>query len=330
MASRRDFLKLLAVAGAASGTTLAGLHFNNQPIKVTETRLLMGTIVNLTVVGGSESEARQVVNRCLNRMADLEAVFSRFNPDSALSKLNNEGCLINPPGELVEVLYTAESISLVTDGAYDVTVKPLYDVYRGSSMEGELPPNEAVAAAQHLVDHSRLQISETVISFGVSGMAVTLDSIAKGYIIDRGVSILKDNGYTNVLVEAGGDLMASGTDGVDDNWQIGVMSPRNGSSKLYGKFGVVDRAVASSGDYFQYFSPDMKNHHIIDPRTGYSSPDLSGATVFAPNCMEADGFSTALMVISPNEGIELIESQPGFEAVLFTKDLQALRTSGLS
>ena len=86
--------------------------------------------------------------------------------------------------------------------------------------------------------------------------------------------------------------------------------------------------MASSGDYFQYFSADMKNHHILDPRTGYSSPYLSGTTVIAPDCMEADALATALMVAAPEDGLALIERLPKVEALLVTKELDRLKTTG--
>ena len=114
-------------------------------------------------------------------------------------------------------------------------------------------------------------------------MGITLDGIAKGYIVDEGVAVLKQAGFDNILVEAGGDLAASGLKEAALPWQIGIQAPRQGHSSLLGKFAVRDQAIATSGDYMQPFTPDLSQHHILDPRAGYSAPELASATVVAPS-----------------------------------------------
>ena len=114
------------------------------------------------------------------------------------------------------------------------------------------------------------------------------------------MAVLKQHGFVNVLVEAGGDLMAAGMKDEKRPWRIGVQSPRPDADMAQMRFSLSNRAAATSGDYMQAFTSDLRQHHIIDPRTGYSAPDLASVTVTAPTAMLADGLATAVMVL---EGI---------------------------
>ena len=160
-------------------------------------------------------------------------------------------------------------------------------------------------------------------------MAVTLDGIAKGFIVDAGTAVLKGLGYGNVFVEAGGDLMASGTKENDLPWKVGIRSPRGVQGEILAKLNLTNQAAATSGDYFQYFTPDLENHHIIDPRIGRSAPELASASVVSDSAMLSDALATALMVMGPEAGLSLIETIPGVEAYLISKDLKVWKSTGL-
>ena len=205
-----------------------------------------------------------------------------------------------------------------------MTVKPLLDLYQKA--QPEQPSDELVQAALALVDYKNLMISDEEISFAVPGMAITLDGIAKGHVVDVGVARLRELGFENVFVEAGGDLMASGQKAAQTVWEVGVQSPRMSENHLLASFGVSDQAVATSGDYMQYFSTDMSRHHILDPHSGYSAPYLSSATVVAPSCAQADTLATALMVMDQGAGVALVDTMPDVEAMLVTKDMQIIRS----
>jgi thiamine biosynthesis lipoprotein len=161
-------------------------------------------------------------------------------------------------------------------------------------------------------------------------MSITLDGIAKGYIVDQGVAVLKDFGFQDVLVEAGGDLLASGEKSPSSLWKIGIKSPRQEQGGIIARFSIRDRAVATSGDYLQPFVRDLSQHHLLDPRTGYSSPRLASASVLAKTATFADGLATAVMVLGPEAGLALIEELSGCEAYLVTKNLQTFQSKGFN
>lgn len=327
--TRRQFLQIIAIGGAAGLVLKAGWDELAGLDIVSETRLLMGTVVNLTVVTTSASRGRDAISACLDRMVGLERMLSHFQSDSQLSHLNRDGTLSNASSALVEVLDHARRVSELSDGAFDITIKPLVDMYQlAAGEEKGLPTPEVIAETLKLVDYRQVEVVNDQVHFGTPGMAITLDGIAKGYIVDEGVAVLHERGFTNVLVEAGGDLLASGERRSDDAWQIGIASPRDSQPGLLARISVQNNAVATSGDYMQAFSPDFSLHHIIDPHTGYSSSWLASVTVTSPTAVLADALATTLMVVGPESGLKLLEHFPGCEAYMVTKDLKVIKSSG--
>lgn len=332
--TRRDFLRIVgatSVAGLAAlalgknERTAASLH------TVTETRLLMGTVVNLTLSTPDRHAGQLAIGACLDHMSALESVLSRYQPTSQLSRLNRAGVLEAANPHLVTVLREAARISALTDGAFDITIKPLVDLYQNSVSAGQgLPSKERITSALTRVGYQNVTIQDGVVMFSQPGMSITLDGIAKGYIVDEGTRILRQYGYHNVLVEAGGDLLASGVKAQGAPWRIGLQSPRGDNAELLLTFGVTEQAAATSGDYMQPYSDTLAVHHILDPRTGVSSTELASATVLAKSGIEADALATALMVMEPDRGLALIDSIPACEAYLVTKELRVLRSSGLA
>ena len=322
--SRRDFLKIVAVSGAAGLGAKYGLDRLNGDEIVSETRQLMGTLINIKAVGLDPKAASVAINTCFDQMSVLEGVLSRFQPQSQLSKLNRAGVLHDVHPALVELIQQSRQLSQLTDGAFDITVKPLLDLYQSSD---NLPNEEQVQEALTLVGYRKLDVKVHTVSFQEPGMSITLDGIAKGFIVDEGVKALQEFGFANVMVEAGGDLMALGEKKPCSPWKIGLQAPRAEMGKLMETFNVHNQAVATSGDYMQAFTPDFTCHHIIDPRIGYSSPELASVSVLAPTVALADGLATAVMVMG-KAGLALVEELSSCEAYVVTKDSRVLKSSG--
>ena len=327
--TRRDVLRILAVGGAAGVAwkmRLLGRFSASAP--VTRSQTLLGTGDHLSGLGDELEAAEAAADATLGRMADLEALLSRHRSDSELTLLNRTGRLEEASSALLEVLRTADRVSRLGDGAFDVTGQPVLDAYRGVvGPHGALPAAERIEQALERVDHRRVQVDGTTVTLGQNGMRLTLDGVAKGYVIDRGVDTLKESGFHDVFVEAGGDLVAGGTKAGGVPWRVGIRRPRPGVA-LQARFEASNRAVATSGDYMQPFTTDYAQHHILDPRTGYSAPDLASSTVSAPNAMMADALATLTMVLGPQRGRDLIEALPDCEAYFVSKNLDVTRTSG--
>lgn len=320
--SRRRFLQITAVAAAVSGAALARgrLPFGRPPASLSETRLLMGTLVNLTLVGGDEANGRSALHATFTEMERLIALFDHRRPEAPLARLNQTGQLTNPPAELVDILTLAAQYSALTGGAFDVSVKPLLDAYQAGQPDAP--------AARRLVDYRQIQVSAGEIRLGQPGMALTLDGIGKGWVVDGGTAVLQAHGFPNILVEAGGDLMALGGRADGRPWRVGLNHPRQANGDPLTTLALSQQAAATSGDYQHSFTQDFRQHHILDPRTGLSPTDLASATVLAPTAADADALSTALLVLGSADGLALLARLPHVEALVVTKEMEIRQTAG--
>ncbi|HSM57183.1 MAG TPA: FAD:protein FMN transferase, partial [Candidatus Sulfomarinibacteraceae bacterium] len=240
--TRRDFLKIIGLTAGGAAAWKLGIEPRLADLaEVSVSRTLMGTVVNLTVIGEDRRAAEAAVAATLDHMSALEAVLSRHQAQSELSRLNRDGALDNASGPLLDVLQQGRQVSEQTGGAFDVTVKPLLDLYQAAQGNGALPSRRQISLALPLVNYRQLQHSGSRLAFAHEGMGVTLDGIGKGYIVDQGVTVLRRRGFSNVLVEAGGDLMASGVREPGSAWTLGVQPPRAGAG-VVARFRLQDRA----------------------------------------------------------------------------------------
>lgn len=314
--SRRHFLQITAVAGTVflGGTWVQRLA--QKPTTLHETRLLMGTIINLSVVSDDAAQGQQAIAATFAEMERLIALFNWRQAGSPLAILNQTGMLAQPPAELVEILQEAHRYSTLSQGAFDVTIQPLLEAVRTGT---------ATAKTEPLVNYRRLTLSAEQISLE-PGMQITLDGIAKGRVVDGATAVLQAQGFGNILVEAGGDLLARGFRADGQPWHVGITDPRQ-TDKMLNSFQLTERAIATSGDYQHSFSQDFSSHHIVDPRTGVSPAELASVTVLAPTAAAADALSTAVMVLGSEAGLALIDQLPDTEALLVTKKMQIRRSA---
>ena len=331
--SRRDALRITATTGLAAafggGVTLNVLRQLGLR-RVSETRERMGTVVTLTVVHPDADAAHATISAAFAEIDRLEAIFSRHRGDSALGRLNATGALVDAPRELTDVLGRARQISEASSGAFDVTVLPLVRLYEESfARRGRAPQADEIDDARARVGFDAVEVRDSGIRLGRPGMAVSLDGIAKGFIVDRTLEGMVAAGAERVLVNAGGDMAAGGAGSLRDPWTIGLQDP-NDPRDVLGLVRLGGAAVATSGDYMQAFSEDRRFHHIVDPRTGFSPPETSSVNVVAGSAADADALSTALMVLGPIEGCALLEATPGAEGMIVTKEGIQMASTGMS
>ncbi len=326
---RRESLRILAAAGVSlgmGGGLVRALLRRGALARVERTEPHMGTLVTLVCVHPDATAARNATTAAFQRIAALEGVLSRHNPMSAVGCLNRTGSLIAPPPVLVEVLEVAQQLSVRTDGAFDVTIAPLLNLYAARFANGGSGPLAAeVEAARARVDYRALEVSADRVDFARNGMAITLDGIAKGTIVDRTVAGLVARGFEEVLVEAGGDIGSAGRGPDGLGWPVGVDVPM-GPARV-APIHLRGSAVATSGDAPGSFTEDRATHHIIDPRTGRSPTDLQAASIRAPTAMAADALSTAVMVLGMRAGLTLLAGEKGAEGLLVDKRGRPAQTS---
>jgi thiamine biosynthesis lipoprotein len=261
-------------------------------------------------------------------MERLIALLDHRRPDAALARLNRDGRLDGAPPALTELLQQAIAYGELTGGAFDVTIKPLADALRSGNLASGSLASGAREALRARVDYRQIAVEGESIRLAIPGAAVTLDGIAKGRVIDEGIAALRQHGFDDILVEAGGDLRAVGVRSDGAAWQVGIAHPRRPAGDLLARLALSGAAAATSGDYMNHVAADFSEHHILDPQTGHSPRDLASVTVVAPTALQADALATALMVLGSQAGLSLAEGMEGVEAVLVTKQMHVHHTSG--
>jgi thiamine biosynthesis lipoprotein len=222
------------------------------------------------------------------------ALLNRFDPESPVGRLNRTGYLPDPPATLVAVLDRAAAISRHTDGDFDITVAPVLDYYlsRQRPLILAAADRDAVARRERAVGYSRVGITEDGVRLQAPSMSITLDGIAKGYVVDQGIAALRAAGIEYALIDAGGEIRAMAGADPARHWNVGIVDPQR-PGQVAAVLRLRNAALSTSGNYEVFFSADRRLFHIINPHTGYSPDRYSSVTVMAEKSMDADALSVA-------------------------------------
>ncbi len=320
---RRPFLKLAAGGALAAGSLASGwaiLNRDRNLFQIRRERTLMETSVSVNVFSDDVEAAQRAIEASFQRMEAAVATLSRFDPASPVSRLNREGRLAQVPSDLRVVMERALAISARTGGDFDITVAPVLDYFYGLSRPAVLTPQirQAIAARKPLIGYRAVQLNRDGIAFRHSGMTVTLDAVAKGFVVDQGIAALRAAGIERALVDAGGDLRA--ITGADPNhfWNVGIVDPQD-ISRVAAVVRLQNSALSTSGNYQVFFSADRRLFHIVNPHTGYSPDGYSSITVVGREVMEADAMSVAAFSMELPRLKEIMAAQ-GHEWLAFSWD----------
>jgi FAD:protein FMN transferase len=321
--SRRRFLFLM---GGAGGLAAFGALRPRGLDQAQRTSWALGADVTLTALHEDRAVAEGAIDDAFAELHRIEEAMSLYRPHSQLCRLNREGVLDNPDPYLVEVLRAAADMAARSDGAFDATVQPLWQVYAEAKKAGRLPDDDAVRAAARRVDWRKVDVASDRIRFRGEGMAVTLNGIAQGFASDRVGAALRARGVRHALVNTG-EFGSLGRKADGTPWTVGIQHPRRPDAWL-ALASLEDRFLSTSGDYATPFSDDLRHHHIFDPRTGLSPTDFSSVTVLARTGMEADALTKVLFVRGPQKGLDLVRATPGADALCVLKDGRTISTDG--
>jgi thiamine biosynthesis lipoprotein len=327
---RRSFLRLLGLAGAGSvlaaagGTALFSESFSRSLHQARQTRPLMGTYVQVTILDQSPARAEDALNNAFTAMARLENILGRFNSASPLAELNASGRLAGAPAELLEVLASSRQIWLASNGAFEVTVLPLLNTVENRLQAHDSLSDYESAQARQLVGMEKLKISGSNLAFDRAGMGVTLDGIAKGYIVDQAIAGLQSQKIKYALVNAGGDIRALGARPGAQGWRIKVQDPLD-KNAFAADLSIADQAIATSGNYEAYFDKAKLFGHLISPEHPARAGQSLSSTVLAPDCMTADALATTLFVMGRQDGLGLLNRQAGLGGLLIERGGQQHR-----
>jgi thiamine biosynthesis lipoprotein len=258
----------------------------------------------------------------------IENVMSLYRPGSQVCRLNRDGELQDPHGHLVRVLKFAKKISGASNGAFDITVQPLWEAFHAANQRGNLPDDAAVDAAGRKVDWRRVRVSENKVTLDGEGTAITLNGIAQGYAADRVKDVFSHAGIAHALIDCG-EISALGRTAQGSPWSVGVQHPRE-EDAFISIAQISGRCLATSGDYATCFGGEKGDafrwNHLFDPKTGRSPDRLASVSVAANTAMEADALSTAVFVAGVERGQALIEELPGVDALFVLKNGKTMAT----
>jgi thiamine biosynthesis lipoprotein len=262
--------------------------------------------------------AQRTIFKARAEIARLERIFSLYRPDSELSRLNESGRLIKPSLELRHLIDQSLRLSELSRGAFDISVQPLWRLYEAHFWSRTHVQSDIAAragdVARGLVDYRQIDSGSAAIAFARPRMAVTLNSIAQGYITDAIADLVRNEGFDSAVVDLG-EFRTLGRHPDGRPYRFGI---RNGRSPSTSDRTVEldNTALAVSGGYGTTFDSTGRFHHIFDPRTGASANSLSDVAVIGPSATVANGLATAICAGGETIAPALLAAYPNMRAIL--------------
>jgi len=270
-------------------------------------QIKMGVQARLVVYAPDEPTAQRACTAAYQRVAALEDSMSDYRRDSELLRLCDRAGQgpVHVSNELFFVLQKAQELAEKSDGAFDVTVGPLVQLWRKARKTGQLPSDPELSAARALVGWRLMTLDPAAktVALAKPGMRLDLGGIAKGYAGDEAIRVLRKNGIHSALFEAGGDIVVSDPPPGAKGWGIEVENPAKGPPILH----LANCAISTSGDTVQFVQIGPTHYsHVIDPRTGIALTNRYAATIIAARGIDADALSTAACVMGPSAGMQVV------------------------
>ena len=300
--------------------TLNGCTVPPKSESLTMTGTYFDTVVQIEVWGADQ----EIMEHCRQMCEDYEQMLSATIETSEISRINNAG------GEPLEV--SDETAGLIeegikygdiSDGQFDITIASATDLWNFTDNEEKIlpDPDELAEAVTH-IDYHCIKVEGNTVTLSDPEARIDLGGIAKGYFADRLKEYLKDEGIEHALIDLGGNMLTLGRRYDGNDFRIGIQKPFADTGTAMAVVSVNDKSVVTSGDYERYFEKDgVIYHHILDPDTGYPvQNDLDQVTIISDQSVDGDALSTTCFAMGLEDGLELIRSLDGIEAVFVTKD----------
>ena len=291
----------------------------------------LGTIVDITLYAPEENVANEAAHAAFLRIKELDRIFSDYKPDSEVMRLCEQagtGKRIRVSAELMFVLRHAMAISERTEGAFDVTVGPLVQLWRRARKLKTLPTTEEITAAREFVGWKLVILDEVnqTVELKRAGMRLDFGGIAKGFIAQEASKVLRQKGFDRTLVAVAGDIVAGDPPPEAEGWKVGIAPldrPTGGSSRT---LVLKKNAISTSGDAFQFVEiAGIRYSHIVDPQTGLGLTYRSSCTVIARDGSTADAMATAVCVLGAEKGLKLIEENDEMDVLIVIATDQGTR-----
>ena len=281
--------------------------------KYRETKMLMGTFVNIDVCGTLHDKLRVETSyqAVWERLGAISWKMNVFDDRSDVAKLNHSNQVpVSVGKDTYYVLENSMRFSRLTGGVFDISVYPLIGLWRESEKQNQFPSEEQIQKVRMMVGSQNIQLlGNDQVRIGRAGTKIDLGGIAKGYAVDEAARIFREHGVYDFFIDAGGDVYAGGNNCLGKLWRVGIRDPRD-KSKILDVVEVMNQAVMTSGNYEQYYTIGGKRwSHIINPNTGRPQKEVTSSTVITPTAMEGDALATGLCVLGGQAGTEFMDAR---------------------
>lgn len=307
------------IAWAAMAGTAAADEPDSRRFEFRETH--MGSEFKLVLYGEDEQAASAAASAAYARIAELDRSYNDYDPDSEISRLTaRSGGPAVPVGpDLLDILLKSRDFSERTDGAFDVTIQPVVKLWRRARRQHELPSEEQIRRALERVGWRKLEIDEAqrAVKLPIEGMGLDLGGIAKGYAGDEALKVLRSLGFRRALVAGAGDVVMGDAPPDAPGWVVAIRSASDAEGEASRFLSLSRCAVSTSGDAERFVEiGGVRYSHIVNPKTGVGLTGRSSVTVVAPNGTTSDAMATAVSVMGPDRGLELVERTPGVSSMV--------------
>src|SRR5437867_822032 len=321
---------MFVVTAAACSTTTGDTHPAAHLVE--QSHAAMGSDGHDAVWTADEAAAKSACDAVFREFDLLEALMTVWRDDSDIQRLNaaagDHAVRISP--EVRDVLQVARQVSEWTGGKFDVTFGALSGLWKfDHDQDDTIPDRSEIAKRLPLIDYRALDVVGDTAFLRRKGMRAHLGGIGKGYAVERAVTLLRQRGFKDFMVQAGGDLYVAGHHG-DRPWRAGIRDPRGPSDRSFAALELTDGTFSTSGDYERFFMKDGRRyHHILDPERGEPAAGCRSVTIVTEKATLADALSTGVFVLGPTSGMALIERLPDVEGVIVSARNEILISSGL-
>ena len=280
------------------------------PEHYTFTGRTMGTGYSITI-SSSEKPPLDLSSKIEIRLKEISQQMSTWDKDSEISLFNHSHKTDwqKISDDFHYVTKKSLNISRITNGAFDPTVMPIVRLWGFSSYDktDRIPENDEIKKTVNTIGYQNIQLKSGYIRKSAAAIELDLSAIAKGFGVDAISELIRNNGYKSFMVEIGGEVKAEGVRHNGEPWRVGIRNPKTDRIEARLKLSLTDKAIATSGDYENYFLYQNKKYsHVINPKTGYPPENrIASVSVIADDCMTADAIATALMVMNVDDGLKL-------------------------
>lgn len=324
-------MSLLAVVFLFSGCgNNAKKVTNDAPIS--RSNFYLGTYCKVTIYDKSDES---ILDKAFNRIEEFDKMLSINKENTEVDNINDKSGIekVKVNDDIFKLIDKSLNYSKLTGGAFDTSIGPIVKLWNIGLDSARVPSKEEVTKALPLVGYKNVELNanEKTVYLKEKGMALDFGAIAKGYIADEVVEVLKDNGVKKAIVDLGGNIYALGSNKEDKPWKIGIQDPDLERNNIIGYMYSSNKSVVTSGIYERFFEKDgVKYHHILSPFNGYPfNNEIMGVTIVSDLSIDGDALSTSTFSLGLNEGIKFINSIPNVDAIFITKDHKIYLTDGI-